>query len=212
MAAIRTQSNGDSLFSVAGSPRKTKEIELFHEWSATPRDSTIEEIIHIDPLAPPGKIIVRSKVISSQANSMVSPDYLATKRRRASKKLLVKVRALDQYCDTDNFAVWTQAILDDLRAILRELSTAEQYSPHASEGNAREIMAQLRDSLLNHGWHMYRKHEVRMVVEAILNDLATLSEIVPRHATSSFERLMNVNLNPVLGVPLLYDEEAEVSD
>jgi hypothetical protein len=66
------------------------------------------------------------------------------------------------------------------------------------EGNAREVLRQVRDSLCDGGWLHYRKAEVREEVASVLEAyLADIEEVPPEAVRLAFNRLADVGLLPV---------------
>jgi hypothetical protein len=101
---------------------------------------------------------------------------LAALRRRKSKKIAAMIRGLGKHSGKREFAVWTQAVLEELRSLIRQLSDAEQFSEREYEGNSCEMLRQLRDTFLNSGWNSYREQRVRSCAAAILDHLAIADE------------------------------------
>jgi hypothetical protein len=86
------------------------------------------------------------------------------------------IRDLGKHSGKREFVVWTQAVLEELRSLIRQLSDAEQFSEREYEGNSCEMLRQLRDTFLNSGWNSYREQRVRSCAAAILDHLAIADE------------------------------------
>jgi hypothetical protein len=116
---------------------------------------------------------------------------MATVRRRETKTLAHDVAALTKHARRDDFGVCTFPVTERLKKLLATLSEAEQ------EGNTREILRRIRDSIQNGGWEAYRKPEVRNVVASILDNLSKLEEVQPRHVKMASEKIAAMGLDSV---------------
>ena len=120
------------------------------------------------------------------------------------------VRDLATHSQKQEFAVWTQAVLEELRSLIRQLSDAEQFSQREYEGNSCEILRQLRDTFLNSGWNSYRD-EIAQFAAALLDHLASADELSAADAERAMDQLLDLGLNPAVGLRQTNDEpETEV--
>jgi hypothetical protein len=188
-------------------PEAAETIDLSHEWTSVPRESTVERTVVIDPTAPPTKVVARSRVIATAAERMASPEYLASVRRRRTAKIAKTVRDLEKHTQKQEFAVWTQEPLNELRKLIRVLSDAEQWSEPEHEGNSCEILRQIRDSFLNVGWRSYRKTSVRDCVAETLEFLSRAEEVGPDDARRTMDQLLDLDLDPSVGMLFSHGEE-----
>lgn len=185
--------------------------EICHEFTSVLDDRVEERTVHIDPSAPPVEVKFRSRVIFPGRRTLRSPAYLATVRRREGGRICQLVTDLKQDADKDDFEVWTHEVLGSLRKLIRKLSDAEEDADIEHEGNSCEILRQLRDTLLNTGWHRYREQEVRNAVVEILQHLASADEVSSDDAHRAMDNLFDLNLDPAVGFVGQYGEE-EIPD
>lgn len=181
--------------------------DVFHEVGTELTDQVVETTVPIDSSSPPVAIKVRSHLITGAARSLRSPAYLASVRRRKAKKIVHLVRALGQHATKDEFAVWTQEPLEELRRLIEELSDAEEHANPESEGNSCEILRQVRDTFLNCGWECYREHDIRTGVCQILETLTVEDEVTADDADSAMDKLLAMKLNPSVGLAWTNVEE-----
>ena len=99
---------------------------------------------------------------------MGSANYLATVRRREAGSAAKIVRNLASRATDDHFIVWTEEALESLRRSVGVLADAEESAYPEHEGNACEVLREVRDSFLNGGWQKYREPGVAEAVAGIL--------------------------------------------
>lgn len=206
----RTASTGDSgllLRTSATGREQTQTVEVFHEWSPIPSDSTVERVLDLDPQRPLSQIRFRSHLLADAGKRLSSPDYLASVRRRRSAKIAGLVQGLSIHSESPNFPIWTHEVLEGLRSLVQFLSDAEQFSDSQHEGNSCEILRQVRDTLLNLGWENYRRVEARNCVAAILRHLAQTDEVSPADADLAMDQLLDLGLDPAVGLQVSYEHE-----
>ncbi|MBC8872220.1 MAG: hypothetical protein H8E44_22540 [Planctomycetes bacterium] len=70
----------------------------------------------------------------------------------------------------------------------------------------------MRDTFLNTGWERYRDPAIRNTAGRILNRLADQEEVTADDADESMDMLLDMNLNPSVGLTLrnVETEEEEV--
>lgn len=131
-----------------------------------------------------------------------SPSYLAAIRRQECRQLAIKVKMLEQQVDSDDFAVFTNGLLDSVRKLHARLFRQSADFEGVTEGNSCEVLRQIRDSLMRLGWQKYRDREARETVLAIIKKLSTEDSVGPEVPDSSMDAMLECGLEPVLE-PLL---------
>jgi transcriptional regulator with XRE-family HTH domain len=106
------------------------------------------------------------------------------------------IAGLEQHAGREDFAVCTYPILKQVNDLLITLTGAP------AEGNTREALRQVRNTLMNGGWSKYRDPAVRGAAADVLNGLAEADEVVPARVEEAFDRLYAAGLNPA-GMQLL---------
>lgn len=148
-----------------------------------------------------------------QENSIVdqaaSSTYLAAKRRFHCRRISQAIASLEKWESEVEFVAWTQEPLSKLKVAIKFLDDSEQFSEIEHEGNACEVMRQIRDSFLSRGWERYRNPDVRRCIVGILNHLATEETITADYADATMNQLFDLNLQPVAMGILEDDDEAE---
>ena len=186
-----------------------KTVDLYHELGPQPEDATVEEQIEIDQASPPTLVLVKSHVIARGAKVLRSPEYLATIRRREAGRIAALVERLATRAGSEDFVAWTYEPLKKLRALIHKLTEAEEFADPEHEGNSCEILRQLRDTFLNTGWERYREPAVRDAAVNILQRLAAADEVSADDAYIAMDQLLDLDLNPTVGVVWQDDEEKE---
>jgi hypothetical protein len=135
-----------------------------------------------------------------------SATYFATIRRGEIQKIMKIVTSLGQQADREDFAVCFFPIVNGIRQLLDRLADAE------SEGNSREILRRLRDTVLDGGWSRYRDLEARKVAEQIIDYLAR-ADGVTRDDVKRFSDLLRTKGLKAAGIPVFdLDDEGEGID
>jgi hypothetical protein len=174
-------------------------LQLVHELGEDSAGHTQETCTIIDASKFPTKVSVRLDIVGK---TKPSPAYMATVRRRKAAVLCNLVRNLKQYVARDDFHVYTYPLFEGLRELLNTLADAEL------EGRAREVLRQLRDSLLNKGWEGYRGLEAQRVVGDLLAWLSQAEEVENDKVKAVSGQLRQVGLNPLaLELPDLWEGE-----
>lgn len=194
--------------SISTTPRLTHEI--VHELGSDLGDSHAEKLVTVDPSPFPTKLHIKSTVRAVGARALRSAPYLASVRRRESRKIANLIAVLHaKPTILDDFVVWTHEPLDRIRSLLDTLSTAEQFRETEYEGNSCEILRQLRDTFLNLGWQSYLKEDVCAAAKSVLSKLATEDEITSEDVYASLDTLIDAGLSPSIGIPIDDDDEEE---
>ena len=101
------------------------------------------------------------------------------------------VSGLAHEVDRPDFAVATHPIVTAIRRALEQLSDAK------FEGNAREILRQIRDSMMNGGWEKYRDPHVRDIADQGTKLLSTKDEVGPSDVEKLRKSFLDVDVAPV---------------
>jgi hypothetical protein len=183
-------------------PRPVKQVQmtLVHELGADLRGGTAEGVLWVEPSNRPTRVTVKSELVTQGVQALRSPEYMATVRRRQARSLAVAVMALEPHADREDFVTCTFPMLKQINGLLNTLRDAEQ------EGNTREILRELRSSIMNGGWNKYRSPKVRAMAVAILEHLAEAAEVSAKNAHAVFDKLHTLGLDPV-GAPVFDSDE-----
>jgi len=152
----------------------------------------------VSPSDSPTIVSISSSVVSTPAQRMNSPEYLATVRRRKAKTIGVAVAGLEKRAGGDDFEAYTYKIVEDIRALLIQLSEIHR------EGNTREILRQIRDTFMDGGHSQYKAPLVRKTVATILETLSVADEVtaedVDRTWDLLFDRGIRASIPPIVVV------------
>jgi hypothetical protein len=166
-------------------------IPVIHELGSDLRGGIIESTRWLAPCKRPVIVRVESQVVTGAVQGGHSPEYLAAVRRRKCRALDAAVGGLTPHAGREDFAVCTYPVLNQINDLLTTLNDA------SAEGNTREVLRQLRNTLMNGGWNKYRDPAVRRAAAEILNGLAEADEVLPQRVNESFDRLYAAGVNPV---------------
>jgi hypothetical protein len=124
-------------------------------------------------------------------------ESLAPVRRRGIQDIIVLITGLQAYESRANdFQVFTFAVVRKLGQLIERLASSEQ------EGNAREVLRQVRDTFLDGGWTSYRDEKTRQAVSALLDrHLGQVEEVGPATVKQALEELLALGLRPVPVLP-----------
>jgi len=200
----------DAKVASTGPATNVKPVTLYHELGPRLEDQVAEEWIEIPRGSPATTVHVKSHVIAHGARALRSPQYLATIRRREAQKTAGLIQALADHAESDEFVAWAHKPLERLRALVHRLTEAEEYECPEHEGNSCEILRQLRDTFLNSGWERYREPAVREAAVEILGRLASANEVSADDASQAMDQLLDLGLDPAVGVIWQDGEEEEV--
>jgi hypothetical protein len=139
----------------------------------------------------PTEIVIRSESPRYQPQLRPSAGYNAAVRRRQSQAALNALRAMDQLDpNRDDGAALTYPFFE---AIRKALATIQDFD---GEGNSREVLRRVRDTIINGGWGKYRQPETRAAVAEVLKSLLQ-ENVSPEQARSAGRRLRAIGLRPV---------------
>jgi hypothetical protein len=170
-------------------------IPVIHELGSDLRGGIIEKTRWLPPSVRPIVVKVESRVVAHAVLGGHSPEYFAAVRRRKCRTLCAAMEELTPHSAREDFAVCTYPVLKLVNDLLTTLNDVSE------EGNTREILRQLRNTLMNGGWNKYRDPSVRRIAVEILKGLAIAEEVLPQSVNESFDRLYAARMNPV-GMPL----------
>jgi hypothetical protein len=194
-----------------GSVLQSREVNIVHEIGGRLEDATTQRTLFIEPSNHPTWVLIKSEVVGGGARAIGSPAYMATVRRRETRVLAGQIGALEQHAEREDFSTCTFPVLERLNALLKTLAQADE------EGNTREIVREIRSSIMNRGWERYRSPDVRSLVKAILEHLADVEEVSAKDAHGVFRRLSDLLLDPI-GAPVFdvlgeeNEDEGETAD
>ena len=203
-----------NLFEVTGHEHghrsSTSPVDIFLESPAP--GVTAEHTYLFDTPSPKTAITVRTHIIGSPLPSSPSPAFLAARRRERSKRIVKSIERLAERQDSEVFQVWTHETLTLTRQLIGYLDGAEQSSDTIREGNACEVLRQVRDSFLNGGWERYREKRVRDAVCQALKNLASEEEVTAKFADECMDLFLDLGLEPVATLQLPDEYEEEIAD
>jgi hypothetical protein len=178
-------------------------VNIIHEMGSPPEDVATQRTLFIPPSDLPTLVQIKSAVVAGGASALDSPPYLAAVRRREARALAERVRGLEQSANREDFSTCTFPIVNQLNSLLKTLAQTE------TEGNTREVLREIRSTILNRGWERYRSPDVRNLIVAILGHLADAEEVSAKDAHATFDKLSRLNLDSI-GVPIFdFSDEAE---
>jgi hypothetical protein len=183
-----------------GAAARELHVTVYHEMGRGGHASPTEQIEVIPPSRHPTTVRIQVVGVGDASKGLSSPTYMASIRRRKAASVAALVRELGQHADKDDFTVYTFPVLDRLKEMLGDMADAEM------EGNTREIIRQLRNTLLNAGWNRYREPAVRTFAAEILTFLASAQEVEPNDVERVVATLNDLGLDSV-GVPLFLSDE-----
>lgn len=166
-------------------------------WRGTSSSVNFGKVVSVKP---------SRRVADRGIESMSSPAYLATVRKRRAKKIQDALLSIDDVAGDEYFAVFTEQVLSDTKNAIKWLADAERESDDVREGNSLEIFRCIRDSLMNGGWENYRDQGVREAVVGILQILHEKDDIDEPDMRSAVEKMMDVKLEPALGIAIYAHE------
>ena len=171
-----------------------------------------EFFVPLDPTASLSGLIVKTCVHAPQRHTKIgSAAYLAALRRREADTLSKTVRNLTAHAREEHFVAWTHEALESLRRAVQKLSDVEESAYQEHEGNACEILREVRDSFMNGGWQEYSNPDVANAVADILRKLAVADEVSAEDVETAMDTLLDLGLEPGAGLAC-FNEEEQVLD
>lgn len=188
-------------------PRFTGDIEriVTHEIGDDLTSDPISELVAVSPSNDVTFVKFTSQVVSHAASSKRSSAYMGAKRRDRAGKIHGQLLGLAEHAERDDFEMFVHPVVEAIRKAIRSSTEVE------TEGNPREILRLIRDSLLDGGWENYRRPEVRTAVCDLLDVLQSKEEVDAEDAHQAFDSLDEMELLP--RPPLMPDvkEETQLS-
>lgn len=149
-----------------------KRVQLVHDIGADLKDHEQSTDFYVDPSDRPTFVRIRSVADLSQARKGESTVFVASLRRRHCRAIAGRIRDLHSLSETQSMVVATQPVLVDLKKLIARLQQTSK------EANIREVLRQVRDTLMNGQWDRYAEAAVRDCVADLLSDLAEADEEV----------------------------------
>ncbi len=154
---------------------------------------------------PPSDMQTRVRVTAEVANrnDTASDEYIATVRRRSVSSLEAKIRDLARHHEREDFEICTFPVHEYIVEFLQKLSGVRR------EGNSREILRMIRDSIIDGRWVRLREGIVRQAILDCLVPLRT-SEFVEMAEVKRCRTLLKrcaVFRMPELDVSSLFESE-----
>jgi hypothetical protein len=124
-------------------------------------------------------------------------ESLTPVRRRGVQDVMAKIADLKAHEGRPgDFQVYTFPVVRQLSRLIEKLGGSEQ------EGNAREVLRQVRDTFLDGGWENYRQETTRQAVGALLDQhLGQPEDVGPDAVKQVFAALLALGLRPVPVLP-----------
>jgi hypothetical protein len=181
----------------------SKRFQLVHEIRPELADEVQTATICIEPSIERTLIKVRSIADLSQARRGESAVFVASLRRKRCREIAGKIRVLDRLSASQSMLVVTQPILADLKDLLARIQQTTQ------EANAREILRQVRDTLMNGQWNLYAGKSARDCVADLLLSLAEFNETVSIDDVYSAADRLESNGFKISGLVISDEQEQE---
>ena len=132
--------------------------------------------------------------------------YQAAIRRGHLQKLAKRFGVVASQSTREDFAVCVFPLSEDIRKTLETLADASH------EGNTREILRRVRDTLIDGGWSQYRHQGARTTTIAVLDYLSRTEVVTPQDVQRLSDQMRKSGLN-IAGIGhYRFDEEGEAFD
>lgn len=184
----------------------TETITITHELGKDLAGSRTTRYLSVAPSDEPTIVAVTSQVVTESARRMNSPEYLATVRRRKCEAIEKMVFSLAKKAHRDDFAAFTFKVFDEIRELLGKLTVVPK------EGNACEILRQIRDSFFDGGHERYRDPKARDLVRSILTRLSEAEDVTPEDVDEVWDELMDGGLAARFPAIFTVEEGKEEAD
>jgi hypothetical protein len=185
---------------------ETLQINLVQELGSDSVGGTIREEYPIGPSNAPTIVSVASHVVTETARKAGSPEYLASVRRRKSRRIINMLSSLDKKTRRSDFDVFTFRIMEEIRELLVQLADVQH------EGNTREILRQVRDTFLDGRDESYRDPKARDVVASIFQRLSDADEVTPADVDQVWDELYRNDLAAPIPLVVTVGEGKEEVD
>jgi|SRR5579864_451803 len=198
------QESGDIFGVSPTAPQSYRFMNLvLDEGSVRGTPAAVEQAITVSPSKKPTVVVARAQLTAGAA-ALRSPEFYKAVRRGALRKVIGLIRELESPSQERDFCVYTFPIVEEISETLKRLTDSR------TEGNSREILRQLRDSLMDGGWEHYRNGESRKAVTVFLEKILSLDEVTPKQEGQFFDLLMSHGLMALPYIALENDQEKEV--
>jgi hypothetical protein len=163
-----------------------------------PRTSLLtlaEQIAGSLPQHPPSPASLRSSAV-----------YDATIRRENIQKMIKHFDSMDRQSAREDFAVCVFPLVDSLRQTLARLADS------LHEGNTREILRRVRDTLLDGAWLQYREPSARVALAAVLRHLSRAESVISEDVQRFAGEMRTAGIKTAEMPMLDFDEESDGID
>jgi len=147
------------------------------------------------------RIQITSRVVNVPGKR--SPAFVAAKRRELLIGILELFRCMGKQVDRLDFQMIAYPIVQKINAAL------DYLQQDFEEGNTREALRRVRNTLMNGGWEEFRRAEARGAAEATVLALIHAETVTPEIADAAFNRLFDAGLTQV---PSHFDDGDAVAD
>lgn len=147
-------------------------------------------------------VTVTAVADASQARRGASETYLAAIRRRDSKNIKVMYQSLDLAQSASSIMMQTMPILELLQKLILQLHSSDR------EANSREVLRQVRETLLDGQWKHYLHPNAKDTFLALMGRLAEAGEVDFHDTVDSAEKLEAVGFS-ISGMAIPVDGETE---
>lgn len=165
-------------------------------------DSVEEGVLEVGPSADRTIIRIKSTVDFSEVRKGRSDQYLASQRRRKSNHIAMMFDKLT-LSHSAPIVIATHPILHELKSLI------ELIQPSRKESNAREVLRQVRDTLLNGHWDKYASAACCKAASTVLLMISEVDE-VSFDTTLDAADTLEANGFRITGIRFDEDEKKEI--
>jgi hypothetical protein len=132
--------------------------------------------------------------------------YDAAIRRENMQRMREQFDALARQANRADFAVSVFPLVEYIRHTLNRIADSPK------EGNTREILRRIRDSLIDGGWSQYKEQRARSTAMAILKYLSEAEVVTPQDVVKCAGQMRSAEIR-FTGIPTFdFDEERDDFD
>ncbi|MCO8123411.1 hypothetical protein NHH03_16800 [Stieleria sp. TO1_6] len=128
-------------------------------------DAYLDDEFVVPPNIVPTRVTFRAVTNMAAVRGSQSPAYVASRRRSRCRELAESIGNLQHNLQSIPLVVATQPILSEIKNLVASIQRIE------SEANTREILRQVRDTLLNGQWEKYQSVEVCRHIASVVEKL-----------------------------------------
>ena len=176
-------------------------IDVTHELSVTGESTPSVKHLVVPPSDEPTVVEFRSRV-APLPSGIRSAAYIATVRRRKAATLAKQIEELRVHSDATDFHCYTARVFDSINQLIRTLSDNE-----TTEGNACEMLRQIRDTFWDRGFQRFRTPDFRTEIRQLLDDIASADYVESEDAEDCRRRIRAFGATPVPPVDLTLEED-----